>query len=71
MTLRPTYTLAASIVALWCLSGCTTEQAYNSAQAWQQNQCIKIPDEAEFDRCMSKANTSYESYKRQTEPGQK
>ena len=70
MTLRSRSILAASLVAL-CLSACTTEQAYNSAQGWQQNQCNKIPDKAEFDRCMSKASTSYESYKRQTEPGQK
>jgi len=65
------YILVALIAALCGLSGCTTEQAYSSAQGWQQNQCSKIPDKAEFDRCMSKANTSYESYKRQTEQGQK
>ena len=58
--------LAAALVAV-CLSACTTEQAYNSAQGWQQNQCGRIPDKAEFDRCMSRAGTSYESYKRQSE----
>jgi hypothetical protein len=47
------------------VSGCTAERVYGSAQAWQQNQCNKIPDKVEFDRCMSKANTPYESYKRQ------
>ena len=62
--------LATSLVAL-CLSACTTEQAYNSAQGWQQNQCNQIPDKAEFDRCMRNAGTSYESYKRQTEREQK
>lgn len=53
------------------LSACTTEQVYASAQSWQRNQCNKIPDKAESDRCMSKANATYETYKRQTEPGQK
>lgn len=62
--------LAVALVAL-CLSACTTEQAYNAAQGWQQNQCNKIPDKTEFDRCMNRASTSYESYKRQTEPEQK
>jgi hypothetical protein len=66
----------ALILLVWLaavsLPGCTTEQAYGSAQAWQQNQCNRIPDKVEFDRCMSKANTPYESYKRQqTESGQK
>ena len=62
--------LAASLLAFG-LSACSAEQGYNAAQGWQQNQCNKIPDKAEFDRCMSRAGTSYESYKRQTEPGQK
>lgn len=58
--------LSLSLAAL-SLSACTTEQSYDSAQAWQRNQCNKIPDKTEFDRCMSNASTSYESYKRQTE----
>lgn len=62
-------TLAASLAAL-SLSSCATEQSYNTAQAWQRNQCNKIPDKTEYDRCMSNASTSYESYKRQTESAQ-
>lgn len=50
------------------LSGCTAEQAYGTAQAWQRNQCNRLPDKAEFDRCMSKTDTTYDSYKRQREP---
>ena len=46
------------------LSACTTEQLYGSAQGWERNQCSKIPDKADFDRCMARASTSYESYKR-------
>jgi hypothetical protein len=53
------------------LSACTTEQAYNSAQSWQQIQCNKYPDKAEADRCIANAGGSYEAYKRQTEPEQK
>ena len=68
MTLSFASVLTAAILGL---AACTTEQAYNSLQGWQQNQCAKIPDKAEFDRCMSKASTTYESYKRQTEPEQK
>jgi hypothetical protein len=62
-------TVTALMVLLIALSlpACSAQQAYGSAQAWQHGQCNKIPDKAEADRCMSKANTTYESYKRQTE----
>jgi outer membrane biogenesis lipoprotein LolB len=60
-----------STVAALSLPACTAERAYGSAQAWQQNQCSRIPDKAEAGRCMSKANTSYDSYKQQNESGQK
>lgn len=56
-----------SLLPVLLLPACTAEQAYGSGQAWQQNQCSRIPDKAEADSCMSKANTSYDSYKRQTE----
>jgi len=68
--LRAVFSLMALLVAL-SMSACTAEQAYGTSQAWQRNQCNKLPDKAEFDRCISKTNTPYESYKRQTEPGEK
>jgi len=55
------------LVAVLSLPACTAEQAYGSGQLWQQNQCSRLPDKAEFDRCMSKASTGYESYKGQTQ----
>jgi hypothetical protein len=67
---RATLIPTALLVAL-ALPACSTEQLYGSAQAWQRNQCSKIPDKTEFDRCMAKADTTYESYKRQTESAQK
>jgi len=68
--MRAVFNLMALLVAL-SLSACTTEQAYYTAQEWKRNQCNKLPDKAEVDRCMSDTNTAYESYKRQTEPAQK
>src|SRR6185295_14549592 len=70
MPSRVRFSLLALFVAL-SLSGCTAEQVYGSGQAWQQNQCGQIPDKVEYDRCMSKASATYDSYKRQTEPEQK
>jgi uncharacterized membrane protein len=49
------------------LTACSAEQAYHSAQGWQQNQCMAIADKVEYDRCMSRPGTSYESYKKETE----
>ena len=60
--------LAASTTLL--LTACSTEQAYNTVQAWQRNQCNKIPDNADYDRCMRQTQTPYDSYKQQTEQHQ-
>jgi hypothetical protein len=54
------------IVLALALAGCSGEQAYNAGQNWQRNQCTRLPDKAEYDRCMADANRSYDSYKRET-----
>ena len=56
------------LLAAQCISGCTAEQAYGTAQAYQRNQCTKLPDKAEYARCMSRTDTPYDSYKREREP---
>ena len=40
-------------------------------QGWQRNQCNKIPDKTDYDRCMAQTNNPYDAYKRQTEPEKK
>jgi hypothetical protein len=64
--LRAVFALS-TVLALWALSACTTEQMYGSGQAWQRNQCNKMPDKADADRCAAGASTTYEAYKRQSE----
>ena len=54
------------LFAILVLAGCSGEQAYNTGQAWQRNQCARVADKAEYDRCMAGASGSYESYKRET-----
>jgi hypothetical protein len=61
-----TFTYVA-IVVLSFSSGCSSQQIYNTGQAWQQNQCNRIVDGSERERCLSKVNMPYEEYKRQTE----
>jgi hypothetical protein len=48
------------------LPGCSGEQAYRAGQGWQQNQCMRLPDKAEYDRCMANASMSHDTYKRET-----
>jgi len=48
------------------LAGCSSEQAYSAGQNWQRNQCTRIPDRAEYDRCMADASRSYDTYKRES-----
>jgi hypothetical protein len=65
---RAIFVLLAS-VGIGLITGCTAQQGYGAAQGWQRNQCTKLPDKTDFDRCMSQTETTYESYKQQTEPG--
>ena len=46
---------------------CSSQQLYASGQAQQRNECDKLVDFQERQRCMARANTSYETYQRQTE----
>jgi hypothetical protein len=48
-------------------AGCTWQQAYSSAQAWQRNACYKRVDQTERDRCLSNTNVSYDEYRSQRE----
>jgi hypothetical protein len=56
------------LFVLGLAGGCSSEQAYSAGQNWQRNQCARIPDRAEYDRCMVDASRSYDTYKRETEP---
>lgn len=56
----------AATVALITGTACTTQQLYNTGQAWQRNECNRIMDQQERSRCLSSTSTSYEAYKRQS-----
>jgi hypothetical protein len=55
-----------TVAVLSFASGCTSEQLYNTGQAWQNGNCEKIADQDVRKRCLD-AGTSYDDYKRQTE----
>ena len=57
----------ALILATTACAACSSQQFYASGQAQQRYECDKIVDFQERQRCMARANTSYDTYQRQTE----
>jgi hypothetical protein len=55
---------AAACLALTLLaSGCSPEQVYNAAAGWRRNECYKIVDVEQRDRCLKEADRSYDAYR--------
>jgi hypothetical protein len=59
--------IPALLFAAVLFTACSAKELYGSRQAWQRNECKKLPDKADYDRCMSSAATDYDTYKRETE----
>lgn len=54
------------LTVLGVIAGCSSQQMYASGQGYQRQQCERLPDMAERQRCLEKANMSYEEYKKET-----
>ena len=65
--LRLTAMTVAAAAMLLGASGCTWQHAYSAVQGWQRNECNRLVEQTERERCLGKANMSYEEYRRQTE----
>ncbi len=52
------------------LPACSSQQLfgslYSSAQNWQRDQCVRIADHQERERCMASTSKTYEEYKAQS-----
>ena len=59
--------LCCASIGACLLAGCTAEQRYASGQAWQRNECARILDASERQRCMASTEGSYEGYRREAE----
>ena len=57
--------LSAALLAI-LLSSCSSQRLYAVGQGWQRNECFKIADAQERQRCLSSAATSYEQYERES-----
>ena len=62
-------TAAIATAALAVATGCTTQQLYSTGQSWQRNQCTRLVDQQERERCLANAGASYETYKKQSDLG--
>lgn len=49
-------------------AGCSGQQLYASGQAYQRNQCARLPDQTERETCLRDADRSYDAYQRETRP---
>lgn len=48
-------------------AGCTSQQMYASGQNYQRNQCERLPDMGERQRCLEKVNMSHDEYKKESQ----
>lgn len=56
---------ALALAAASLLAACSSQQLYGAGQAWQRNECVKLQDAQERQRCMDSTATSYDAYQRQ------
>ena len=48
-------------------AACSSRQTCTSGQTWQRNECNKIIDMQERQRCVAKADESYDTYQKQVD----
>jgi hypothetical protein len=58
------------LIAAAALPACSTRAVYQTVQGWQQQECRKLPDAAERQRCLNSTAASYDDYRRQRETAQ-
>lgn len=64
-------TLLMMAMAAGFCAGCSSQQIYATGQNMQRQQCLKMPDQGDRERCLSNANTGFDDYKRETTQGNK
>ncbi len=54
-----------SLVVLLAIAGCSAQQRFETGQAAARNECGRIVDKAEYDKCMARAGQSWEALQRE------
>jgi hypothetical protein len=62
---------AAGALIVAALGGCSSQELYGGGQNWQRNECRKLPDVQERERCAASTSMSFEEYRRQSEAARK
>ena len=52
-------------VVAFTLAGCSSQQLYDNAAGWRENECNKILETPRRERCLKEARQSHEEYRRQ------
>jgi len=64
--LKRKYVICMGILCTLLCTACTSQQLYSTGQAYQRQQCLKIPDTEQSRQCMSNADKSYDDYQHET-----
>ena len=62
-----TFTRFIAAAPLLLLAACSSQQLYNVGQGWQKQECLKLPDIAERQRCEKSTAMNYDQYRRERE----
>lgn len=65
--LVPTAAIVALVLLSASLAACSSRAVYQTVQGWQQQECRKLPDAAERQRCLGSTAASYDDYRRARE----
>lgn len=57
---------AGLLLAAALTAGCSAEQVYNAAAGWRRNECYKIADLEQRERCLKEADRPYDAYRAAT-----
>jgi len=63
--------LTAVVILITVVCACTWQQAYSSAQGWQRNQCNRLIEQAERERCLASVSMTYDEYRSRSEGANK
>jgi membrane protein DedA with SNARE-associated domain len=59
--------LLAALLVCALGAACSSQQTYATGQGWQRNECNKIVDMQDRERCMARTRDSYDTYQRQVD----